>query len=441
MSEPQSAAGVLEAPELHSPSDSEPPPARPPRGRKRWLVVTLLLAASALVALGVDRFRGAAPVSQLPTAPARQGEFLVIVRCRGEIRARRSTQVSAPVNVPELRIVWLARSGDPVKKGDAVIRFDPSSARQQLNEKDAELERAQASLEQAVAQARITAEQDRLDLARASYEVEKAKLEVSKSEIISALQAEEKRIELLLAERKLRVQQATVELHEASDRAKVASLTQVRDQAQAEVNLTNERLARMDVTAPGDGIIVYLPNYSQGWMNAQPFKVGDQVWPGAPIAEIPDLATLEMEAKLEEMDRGRVAAGNDARVRIDALPELALPAKLVGISPLTQQGFEWPPTRTFRGYAPIEEGDARLRPGMNGSLDIVVNRLPEAVSVPAKALFTDAGKPIVYLATEGGYHAAAVEILARNPDEVAISGIEAGALVALVEPEEKERTP
>src|SRR5205823_412504 len=105
--------------------------------------------------------RRAQAATNLAVAPVRKGDFLVIVRCRGELKARRSVQLTAPVNVPDLQIVWLATPGDPVKTGEPVIRFDPSSARQQLQEKEAGLNQAQATLDQALAQAKITAEQDK----------------------------------------------------------------------------------------------------------------------------------------------------------------------------------------------------------------------------------------------------------------------------------------
>ncbi len=63
-----------------------------------------------------------------------------------------------------------------------------------------------------------------------------------------------------------------------------------------------------------------------------------------------------------------------------------------------------------------------------------MNRLPGAISVPAKALFTLKGKPIVYVAGKKGYNPVEVELLARNPDEVAVKGIDAGAMVTLTEP-------
>jgi RND family efflux transporter MFP subunit len=391
-------------------------------------------AVVAIVAGGAHYAYRARAASQVPTAPVRKGEFLVIVRCRGELKARRSVQVVAPL-VPDLQIVWQATPGGAIKEGEAVIRFDPSSAQRQLDEKEAALKQAQAALDQAVALARITAEQDHLDLAAARYQVERAKLEVSKAEIVSALQGEESKIDLGLAERKLRVQDATVALHEASDKAKIASMTRQRDQAQAEADVWKLRMERMELRAPSSGVVIYVPNYSQGWVNARPFKVGDRAWPGSVLAEIPDLDTLEMEGKIEEIDRGRIAVGNAVTVRVDAFPEKPFDGILSSVSPLTQQSFEWPPTRSFRGFATVKDPDPRLRPGMNGGLDLVVDRLPEAISVPAKALFTRNGKPVVWVMDKGQPRPVEVEVVARNPDEVAVRGVPAGTMIATVNPE------
>ncbi|MBI5281659.1 MAG: HlyD family efflux transporter periplasmic adaptor subunit [Candidatus Solibacter usitatus] len=399
----------------------------------------LALGGVAAAVVAVMRFREVQAASTLATAPARQGEFLVITKCRGELRARRSVQITAPMNVPDLRIVWLVPPNSAVKEGDAVIRFDGSSARQQLQEKEAALKQAQETLNQGVAEARITAEADRRDLASARYDVERARLEVSRLELLSAIQGEEARINLTLAENKLRVQQATGGLHEASSRSKTASLTRLQEQAQYEVDLTKDRLSRMEVKSPLTGVIVYLPNYSQGWMNAKPFKIGDQVWPGASIAVVPDLNTLEMEGKVEEIDRGRIAAGNDVRIRVDSLPELTVPARIDELSSMAQVSFDWPPTYNFRAYARVGNADPRLRPEMNGTMDVIVDRIPNAISVPAKAVFTRAGKPVVFAATARGYSPRLVEVIARNPDEVAVKGIAAGTQVALTEPETPEQ--
>lgn len=403
-------------------------------------IVVVVAAATGGVLL-FKRSGEASGRTDLPTAVARKGEFQVIVSCRGDLVAGKSVQVTAPVNVPNLQIVWMAAPGSAVKTGDPILRFDASSAQRQLREKEAALNQAQASLDQAEAESRIKLEQDKLEVSTLKHAYERALLEVSKSEILSAIQAEEAKVNAGLAETKLKVQQAALELNVASSASKIASLKAARDKVNAEVELTRHRILQMEVRSPGDGIVSFQMNYSQGWMNAKPFKVGDNVWPGSVVAEIPDIRTLELKAKVEEIERGRIAAGQDVRIIMDPFPEKPFTGKLASISPLTEKSFEeWPPMRSFRAFGAINEIDPRLRPGMNGRLDIVTGRLKDAISVPARAVFSRGGRPVVLVAGANGLKPVKVEVLARNPDEVAVRGIEAGAQVALVdELSEKKR--
>ena len=403
-----------------------------------WFTLLGVLVALGGASAGVYRLSKVQASVTFPVAPARKGDFQVIIRCRGELRASRSVEIYVPM-VPQPRIAWLAAAGEAIKAGETIVKFDSSSSEQQLQQKDAALRQAQATLDQAVAQARITAEQDKSDLADAQFALEKAKLQVSLSEIKSKIAGEEAKVDLGIAEQKLKVEQATVDLHAASDRSKIASLTRVRDQAQSDVSLMKSRIAQMEIKAPLAGFLIFEPNYSNGWMNAKPFKVGDNVWPGGVLAEMPDLATLEMDAKVEETDRGRIGMDQDVRVRIDSLPELTMPGKIGHISLLAELSFEWPPTKSFHAYAAIPKPDSRLRPGMNGGIDIIINRIPNAISIPAKALFTHAGKPVVYLSQGNRYRPVEVQVQSRNPDEVAVTGVPAGALVALVDVEKKDQ--
>jgi HlyD family secretion protein len=124
-------------------------------------------------------------------------------------------------------------------------------------------------------------------------------------------------------------------------------------------------------------------------------------------------------------------------IHIDAIPELTIASKVTEASALAEIRMEPPYTRSFSARAAIPHPDKRLRPDMNGGMDIVVNRIPNAISIPSKALFTRGGKPTVYLAEASGYRPVEVQVLARNPDEVAVSGVPAGANVALVDVEKQ----
>src|SRR5215831_13508706 len=133
----------------------------------RWirpLIVCAVIAAVVGVAwAGANLFRQAQASTELPVAAVHKGEFLVIIRCRGDLKASRSVPIYAPV-VPNLTIAWMAPAGEQIQEGQPVIRFDSSSAQQQLIQKEAALKQAQATLDQAAGQAQTTAEHDQSDL-------------------------------------------------------------------------------------------------------------------------------------------------------------------------------------------------------------------------------------------------------------------------------------
>src|ERR1051326_8021609 len=363
-------------PSLSPVTEAPPPqpaavPAASPRHKRAWLrrliptVFELWLLGGA--GYGAYKYRAGQGGPILPSAPARQGDFLVIIRCRGELKAGRSTQIYTPM-VPNLRIAWLAPPGELAKEGEVIVKFDSSSSAQQLMQKEAALRQAQATLDQALAQAKITSEQDKTELADAKFTVERARLEASKQEIVSRIQGEQSRVDLGVAEQKLKVVEATVALHAASDKSRLASLTRQRDAAHADVDLMKSRLTQMELKAPVTGMLMLGFNYAQGWMNAKQYKVGDNVYSGMSLAEMPDLTTLLMDAKVEETDRGHVKFDQDVRMRVDSLPELAIQAKIGQISLLAETSNEWPPVRNFRAYSYMTKPDPRLRPGMNGGM-------------------------------------------------------------------------
>ena len=133
-----------------------------------------------------------------------------------------------------------------------------------------------------------------------------------------------------LTDQKLKVEEATIALHAVADQSKLASLTRVRDQAQADVELTKSRISQMELKAPITGFLSFNMNYSgaMSMSDVKPYKIGDNVFSGMNLGEIPDLNTLELEGKIEETDRGRIAPNQDVIVRIDSLPELTLQAKV-----------------------------------------------------------------------------------------------------------------
>lgn len=404
----------------------------------RLVAVAVIVAAIAVAGwIGARQFQETGE-SNLPIAEVREGEFLAVIRARGQVQADRSVPIYAPV-AQDLRIAWMAPAGEIIQESEPMIRFDSSVAQRDLIQRQAARDRARASLEQAIAEERIAAERDQADLVDARLNVEIARLGTANNEFVGRLDAERSLIDLGIAEQNLRQLEAEVEQRAVSSESRIASLERQLEDAQAEVDVIDARIGRMEIRAPLTGYAIYARNNTSltsalGGGSPQPFRVGDQVSGGMNLADIPDLDSLVIDAEIEEIDRGRIRVGDGVVVRIDALPELEIETTLTGISPLA----EISPSsrgRSFHAYAALGAGvDSRLRPGMNGSLDIVIERIPDAKTIPVEALFTRAGKPTVYTVEGEGYRAVEVEVLARNPDEVAVAGIASGARVTLVDP-------
>src|SRR5258708_38619790 len=106
------------------------------RSKRLWLGVLVSIAVAAAAAGGLYRMRKVQAAVNPPTARVRKGEFAVIVRCRGELSVKRTVQLTAPNNVPDLKIVWLAPPGGAVKAHAPGDPFDPPRAQQQPRAKN-----------------------------------------------------------------------------------------------------------------------------------------------------------------------------------------------------------------------------------------------------------------------------------------------------------------
>ena len=291
-----------------------------------WIRLALFLLVLAGSGFAWRQMRRTRELTDLPTAAVRKGDFLVLVRCRGELTARRSEQVTAPLDVPDLQIVWLAPERSAVKAGQTIIQFDPSRTQQDLKEKKAALTQAQATWTRRWRRPKLPPIRTSWISGRRSIRPKRRAWKPPSRAIVSAIQGQESDIDLGLAQEKLKVQQAAHHAAQEIGRGESRIARTARDAAKAQVELTKHQLALMEMKSPLDGVINYLLNYSQGWNNAQAFKVGDHAVAGGALAEIPDLSTLEMESKVDETDRGRIAVGDNVLVHVDALPELTLTA-------------------------------------------------------------------------------------------------------------------
>lgn len=396
-------------------------------------VIVVLVVTGAFVMVG----RGSAP--DLPTAEVTRGEFVDTLELRGEIRPLRSVVLMSPMQSGELQIVKLARNGGPVKTGDIVVEFDPSTLRRTIQEKQSELRQAAAEIDQAKAQTRITDEQNATALMKASYDVQRAKLDLARGDTVSRVDNETAKLAFADAEHKLHELDVKIKSDRVGAEADLAAKIRKREKATFDLARADDGLKRLQLKAPADGIVNVLQNYRAGSMfgSAPEFRQGDRAWPGAAIIELPDLSSVHLLARLDESDRSRLQARQPASVRIEAVPGRDFKAKIDSISMLARVDYmsTWPPPRNFDLDLLLLEVDPRIRPGMTAVARIATERVPNVVLVPAEAIFQRNGSPVVYRLDGSGFEERPVKLAKRGKEHAIVSsGIEPGERIATRRP-------
>jgi len=413
---------------------------QPRSGKKKailWAAALLLFGGAGYAAY----YYAGRTVVEVPTQRVRRGDFVLAVRTRGEIRSTRSTVLNAP-QVPNLRIVSLAPSGKFVRKGDVVVEFDSSTQEQTLLERQTTFQTVESTEVQTKASHKMTDEGDALTLLSSEYSLERAKLEASKAEILSAIEGEKNRINVGVSEGSLGVVKARINTHKVSQQADLQRLKTQKDKALRDLERTQNYLNQMVLRAPTDGVVNVLSNFRSGGNFGQanpPFREGDSVWPGAAIVEIPDLSSMRVEVKLEEVDRGKVKLGQTVKVRVDAIPDKEFEATLDWISPIAALAFrgQRDADKQFPAYATLKTVDPRMRPGMSASVDIITENQPNVLMIPIRASFTQNGKPTAYVQVGEKFERRPIEVGLRNEDDIVVlKGLQEGEMVALVDPTE-----
>ncbi|HUP05063.1 MAG TPA: hypothetical protein VMU19_13800 [Bryobacteraceae bacterium] len=382
---------------------------------------------------------------QIPVARVRKGDFVISVRTRGDIKSIKSAVLVAP-QVPGLRILRLAKNGQVVKKGDVVVQFDTATMEQNVYTRNNAVLSAKGNVDQQQAQEKDDDVNDNLSKLVSAYSLEQSKLEASKAEVLSAILGEQDRVNVTVAEGALAQTKARVNADLVGDEASILQAKQQYNNAVKNRDLALTYLDMMELRAPADGIVNILQNFRAtgtfGQGGAPPFKEGDNAWTGAAIAEIPDVSSLYIDLKLDEVDRGKIAIGQDLKIRVDSIPDKEFGAKLDFIAPAAALTFTGvgadmsaSTVKSFPARATLTSVDERLRPGTTASAEIIVYKQPNTLTIPLQASFDNKGKPVVYVQSAKGFTMRQIQVGRQNEDEIVVTGgLHEGDVVALVDP-------
>lgn len=327
------------------------------RGKAGYLVAALAVAAvlAAGYLLGSRRQEAPAAAGTAPgevrtpgggtptaprlvqVAPARLRELVVDLSGSGSVEAQRSVTVSAEVAARVVEL--LVEQGDPVERGELLLRLDDRDIRHRI-----EAARASVSSEQ-------------LSLARQDYQ------------------------------RKERLFEDGAVVRSVYEQAKSQYLTleAAYRSTQATISGLEEQLAKTRLSAPIAGVVTRIV-----------VAAGEVVAPGSPLLILENTERMLVRLELADRDFVKVRLGQPAEATAAAFPGRVFRGEVSRLGSAAD-----PVTRTFEVEARLYNPDRVLRPGLIVTLRIVLGREPGLV-VPAEAVVEEHNGRGEVFAVRGG---------------------------------------
>lgn len=370
---------------------------------------------------------------EVPVMAVEAGSFVHRVRAEGCLRAIKATPISAPMEAQEgLKIAWLAPDGGAVLADDVVVRFDPTEFETALA--DGRTERALAESRMAGKRAESDAAVRNLDrdAVVADRELDHARDFRSTDPLLfSRNQIIESEIDERLAVGRKENASAVKKVRQDLSSADLDLLEIERRQAEQKIARAEKGLESLEVRAPHDGILVHRKNWRG--MAAQ---VGDLVWPGDAIAEIPQSAEMEAEVFVLEADAGGLRTGLEAQVTIEAHPGVAYKALADKVDSLAKPRIPRVPVQYFAVVLRFARTDtAVMKPGMRVAAELTLEKQGDALSIPRVAVFDKEGKKIAYRRVGRSFLPVEIKLGSTAIGRVVVeSGLRPGDVIALADP-------
>ncbi|MGE0551379.1 MAG: efflux RND transporter periplasmic adaptor subunit [Kofleriaceae bacterium] len=401
----------------------------------RAVVIIAMLAGAATGAVLYMRGHDESITDSVPTTIVGQEKLVRKVRAEGNLRAVKATPISVPRTAGEwggMKIAWLAPDGGKVKKGDVLVRFDPTAPEKQLRDGEADLASANARLRAEQIKGKTKIEGRDAAAALAVQELDKTRqFQAKDQQIFSRNQIIESQIDEKLASARKDHADGTKEIERNLSRSNAGLIAVEKQRAQLAITHAKTALDSMEIRAPHDGLFILQRN----WRGELP-KTGDQLWPGQKVAEIPLLETMEAEVFVLEVDASGLAENQAVDVTIEARPGEVHHGKVRLVDKLAKPRNDGTPVQYFEVVVALDKTDpTAMKPGQRVVATILLDE-QTALIVPRQAISNKDGKNFVFRKTaRGDFEQVPVELGAATSGRVVVkTGLAAGDRIALRDP-------
>ncbi len=325
-----------------------------------------------------------------------RGTFTDRFLLTGRLEAEKSEDIIVP-SLPQWRtqITWMIRDGSRVHKGEKILELDYTSLASNLEEKKLAATEAAGDLAQQKALNAARSDELKLALEQARSAYEKARIDASiPRQLFSRKDYEDRQLAVDATRTEYDKAREDVKAFEVSGRADLEIKRLALDKARREAASAEDALKKMVAYAPRDGIVEIAEHPWEG----RKLQVGDTVFVGWTVMSIPDLSTMLVDARLSDVDQGRIQPGMKALCTLDAFPDLAIHGYVAVVSSVAKEIPKSPARRAFDVRIALDRSyPDKMRSGMSVRVSVLTRRMKDVLIAPRTGLDLSVNPPVARL--------------------------------------------
>lgn len=392
------------------------------------LILALLGIPALLVGCSLGKAEDKSSTLDRDLVTVRKVDYPVLVSASGVLEAEKNVSIGPPriPNEHRFRLARLVEEGKEVSEGDFLLEFDGSDISRRMRDETAQYQRVQQEYQKKRSDFEVQTREMRLQLEQAKADMEKLDNKLSQQqELESRIQVEETRLRRDQARRRYELLQKKAQAVEESGRLNLQLSRSNENNYKRRIDRLQDAMDSLTVRAPVPGVVIYRKDWS-----GEAKQVGSFVFLMDVVVDLPDLKTLRVKAMVDEVDAGKVRAGQPAKVQVDAVQGRIVDGVVTGISGILKQASFDRPQRIAEVFIRLTDSNlGQMRPGMSAKSQIEVDRYPEVLVIPMACILEREGHSFVQLVntTSGKTESREVEIRTSDGTTAVIrSGLSAG---------------
>jgi HlyD family secretion protein len=332
------------------------------------------------------------------TVAVKRGTVKKILLLDGELRAVRSRTIFGGSTWEDVKIVYMPPEGTVVKAGDLTLELDSTNTLNKIKDTDEKIVAAENEIVRVRSQHESALRDLEIELSKLWLTYEQAKLKAKvPNEVVSRREFQEAQLTLEKSKTEYENHLNKIEQKKKEQSAELQVKIIEKEKLKVQLDQAKSDLDGMKIKAPTDGMVLY----NDHWNERRKLQIGDLVWPGWPVVQLPDLTEMEVLAQVNEVDGPRLSIGGRAEVKLDSYPDKAITGEIKDISQTAIKASRMAKAKIFRVTISLNQTLMEImKPGMSALVSVTISETQPNLLVPRSTVRFD-GESAKVTRTEG----------------------------------------